>query len=777
MSRNVVTKALLPLLMAAAACLTCWASAAENEPAAEVKPLFDLINRLRTDPAANANVAHDLTKQAFGPNYRTDGFFVNDRPKALASFDELADHLKARAKTAPLTWDPGLAEIAAREGKSRNRLFKPEFYEVEGADKPEYIVMWWMVNVSPDVVYRLLDPRLQRIGIARVAGGDAGSFDYRVVASKLPGEAFTMTDADLAGRPYDARLDKDNNIHTLEPKLAPFVHTDGSLDVAWKDLGPEPHVFVSRFSPAGNRTMHVEVGAAEAATYPVLAGFTEDPDGNLYVLKAKDEGDLTFKQDPATPKDGDGNPVAGYDRPEVMKLYKLDGDGNELWSRNLLKRGGGAHATFNPLGSNGKGGFGGTARLAFVRMAADQPGVIFAIYGSNTDYDFKISARHQQAYWRAVRADNGAPLLGKNGWAMGHQADIQVLPSDEGVITVERSDIGIVAANYLRQPQERGHKPYVFEHAWFNNNCFTELGSLAAAADGYAVLIASNRSPAEPVSISGNNQRFNEERARSRDLAIIRWKKGFTDDLDRVRQGGEYRSFDDPGRAKLPEGIITRPATYFTDYGQEGKFDAERPRMVRTGENEYVVVWERWTRIIDRSGARITVYGNYDSTWTAKIDGDGNVLKPPVQMAGAPRITRGDPAFLFQGKCAWITGDAVEKKLLLYTVDADLNSAVTDLRLSVATAAGTFTGEWASTFGPLTLKQVGTRVTGTYPDLNGTLEGTVTGKVLRFQWKEGESGKGSGRFILSDDGNSFTGFWDYGDKPDEAANGWDGKKK
>ena len=71
---------------------------------------------------------------------------------------------------------------------------------------------------------------------------------------------------------------------------------------------------------------------------------------------------------------------------------------------------------------------------------------------------------------RAVRYDNGEALSGKNGWGMGHCFDMNVLPSDEGVITIERSDIGIIMANYLRQPQSRGHKAYIFEHAWYDND-------------------------------------------------------------------------------------------------------------------------------------------------------------------------------------------------------------------------------------------------------------------------------------------------------------------
>jgi len=37
------------------------------------------------------------------------------------------------------------------------------------------------------------------------------------------------------------------------------------------------------------------------------------------------------------------------------------------------------------------------------------------------------------------------------------------------------------------------------------------------------------------------------------------------------------------------------------------------------------------------------------------------------------RITRGDDAFLYKGKAAWLTGDIVEGKMVLHTLDTGLN--------------------------------------------------------------------------------------------------------
>jgi hypothetical protein len=78
----------------------------------------------------------------------------------------------------------------------------------------------------------------------------------------------------------------------------------------------------------------------------------------------------------------------------------------------------------------------------------------------------------------------------------------------------------------------------------------------------------------------------------------------------------------------------------------------------------------------------------------------------------------------------------------------------------LAAQTSDFSGEWETTFGLLTLTQNGEAVQGDY-EVSGersTLEGTVQGPVLNFQYREGAI-EGVGRFQLSDDGRRFTGRW------------------
>lgn len=75
---------------------------------------------------------------------------------------------------------------------------------------------------------------------------------------------------------------------------------------------------------------------------------------------------------------------------------------------------------------------------------------------------------------------------------------------------------------------------------------------------------------------------------------------------------------------------------------------------------------------------------------------------------------------------------------------------------------------------PLTIVQKGNKVTGLYPSANGKLEGTVSGRVLRFKW-ESDNGSGSGRFVMDESNFAFSGTYNRGDNPDEVEATWNGK--
>lgn len=77
-----------------------------------------------------------------------------------------------------------------------------------------------------------------------------------------------------------------------------------------------------------------------------------------------------------------------------------------------------------------------------------------------------------------------------------------------------------------------------------------------------------------------------------------------------------------------------------------------------------------------------------------------------------------------------------------------------------AETTANYSGDWSSTFGPMKLTQVKSKVRGYYvwDGEKGIIEGTVKGRKLVFQYKALEE-TGEGVFTLAKDGRSFSGKW------------------
>lgn len=79
------------------------------------------------------------------------------------------------------------------------------------------------------------------------------------------------------------------------------------------------------------------------------------------------------------------------------------------------------------------------------------------------------------------------------------------------------------------------------------------------------------------------------------------------------------------------------------------------------------------------------------------------------------------------------------------------------MALTDVAAAADFSGEWRTSFGLATFKQTGDRVTGTYGDAGQfTLEGTVGGDKLTFDYQEGQA-RGAGEWTFDRSALSFRG--------------------
>ncbi len=89
---------------------------------------------------------------------------------------------------------------------------------------------------------------------------------------------------------------------------------------------------------------------------------------------------------------------------------------------------------------------------------------------------------------------------------------------------------------------------------------------------------------------------------------------------------------------------------------------------------------------------------------------------------------------------------------------------------------GVFTGQWNMLAGTgaarftLTMQQNGSHVTGTFSPQNGTVDGTVAGSRLTFQWTQDGGYKGSGYLDMNSDNISFSGVFTIVEGPTKGEN-------
>jgi hypothetical protein len=169
-----------------------------------------------------------------------------------------------------------------------------------------------------------------------------------------------------------------------------------------------------------------------------------------------------------------------------------------------------------------------------------------------------------------------------------------------------------------------------------------------------------------------------------------------------------------------------------------------------------------------RDGDRVTIKNSDDTRWKPFSISKHN------QFSSAKVLKRG----LIQGGSYTFTlHNPTDKPIFVHIYD-DIHSKAKIGILVLPAAAKNFTGEWNTNWGPMTLTQTGNSVSGKYSHSDGSLQGNVSGNVLRFHWaQKGNGTKGGGKFELSSDGSSFKGTWNYDKKPDDGGSSWTGTRK
>lgn len=484
------------------------------------------------------------------------------------------------------------------------------------------------------------------------------------------------------------------------PEIVAVPNADGSVDVAWQDYSVETAsgaaartLYIHRLRKGGQEKLLVEqvikiaaTGNAEPKSLGLLAGFTKDDKGNFYLLTAADEkepGDTGFVH-----------------RKNILNLIKLDNAGRFQWQTDLNVNGKVLQPIYAPMNA-------GTARLAFGTIKGVD--LIFVDYMEcDGDYDRRINRRHQHSDWCIVDAETGdvpkveglSATFGRG--THGHSFDIRVIfdPTAEQFVATEASDASFSVT--IDQPLQSGHQYQKdgvtaaisnFQRGLRpgSNDHYMELGGVANVRDGYLVLASRQSSGNVPYDLFAKQMPRNFWEKYVKDMSS--WNQEL--------EGAPKRLTNESGGAKA---------------------GAVRPKLVKVGEDEFIILFERW-----RDGA-------YESTQAMKIGADGGVRMPPKQLTGDPRLQRGDDAFALSvdGKtcAAWVTGEP--GALVMHKVFPDNLEHIA--ATYILEGASPHLIDWAGATGR---EQMLTKDTGTptaSKDLNELLLGTYSRLPMINDW-------------------------------------------
>lgn len=122
----------------------------------------------------------------------------------------------------------------------------------------------------------------------------------------------------------------------------------------------------------------------------------------------------------------------------------------------------------------------------------------------------------------------------------------------------------------------------------------------------------------------------------------------------------------------------------------------------------------------------------------------------------------------FQQKRRYMLGSMLAFGLLGLTKGVPVSAAI----------AGSFSGQWKTNYGTMTLRQDDNgNVTGQYNNGGtiGDINGSVSGSVLTGTWTENGAG-GNLKFTITDGGGSFKGSWNRTSGKGEPGGVWNGTK-
>ena len=472
-------------------------------------------------------------------------------------------------------------------------------------------------------------------------------------------------------------------------------YQNSQLYFAWKDFESE-RVKISAYTKNG-RSFEKKWLKDVPDGLDILGGFTSDGQ-SLYCMTAIKENMSENKN------------ILGY-RNGILNLVKMNGQGDKIWTKNLntpeiLKE-----PVFSPTTA-------GTADLTFGN------GNLTLIYAGNTLPD-QNGIRHQTSNYLLVNAENGNSKKEHNGsisWR--HSFDQRVIFDGKDFVILDLGDAGWympaggIALNKISINNNQVEMPknaegiFIYarqsETAGNQNFSFISMGDIVLGKSGYGVLFTSEKTNRNQM-----RQGWKQPILEPRNVGFVHAVKDFEKVKDgyiksqyenRANEGNTYVNYTKSSidlinitanivdtrkgnpSAEAGGATISRPdkpnlqfkqasVAWLTNYPIGQNFtSAERPKLIRLSENEYLAIWEEWTV---QAQSNKTPQVSYKSTQAVIVDEYGNMLSSvkPVQARLNP--SGADKLFLLDGKAAWLTSE--NNQWVLNTLDKNLNLEVIKL--------------------------------------------------------------------------------------------------
>ncbi|WP_231617726.1 dockerin type I domain-containing protein [Novipirellula aureliae] len=425
------------------------------------------------------------------------------------------------------------------------------------------------------------------------------------------------------------------------------VSSNGNvLDVLAQDYDPETpwKAVLFRVTPTSTGYAVSQIHA-DLPMLDRIMGLATDEAGNRYYATGVDEGELV---------DPDYPPLDTF-RNDIVRVVKLDGNGKILFNIDLdtarHQADENALMIVNPM------------TFASSRLAVGG-GEVALLHSTNGDPDPNISGvRHQMARSTRLDADSGDVTRTGTIW-VSHSLDQRLIHDSEEMIEMHLGDAFprsiVISHDYESEwagIQSESFPLFQIKGSLGENNTRTRLGDIVPIADSnYShMVLFSTESTSRTDALSGQGGLISG----SRNLAIVRFNG---DD------GGIDPSLPDQLTVTSSGKIYENRLRWLTTYATDSGLHAERPKMVRVGDDRNIVLWEEW-EVADSSETFRGVYGMV-------IDDKGEIIESATLISQDHHLHRGDDAFVLDGQAGWMTGNATDRTLELHLVDTNLNYAM-----------------------------------------------------------------------------------------------------